>query len=828
MKNTIRKPIKRKLVLLIVIFFVLFTVVVAAEGILDRIERYYDAVIRNQYSHRRLGRVLIRELISTELAFNKMILIDDQRDLDVLEKRLCSSIEVIESVLEILQNGGEFEDVMAANFNDVDKVTEKYSYHRDNGSGYVIEVIDLTPKIEDIRQIVDKLIETVSVKLAGLEGNAGQVAEKRIHLLSKQADTFLLRSRESAGKLFYDGHIAIKRLEREKAESLHLFSLIRYVVIAVIGAGVIIICVLTIFRVGNIIKERDAYTRNLYQANKDLIDKQNFFNAILDATPAGIVVIDAETHKITRVNKSAAKLFGGTAENIIGSICHKFICPAEDGQCPITDKKQKINNSNHILLTADGEEVDILKSAVSVTLDGRACLVESFVDIGDIKKAQDKLRSSEEKFRTLYDSSSEAVMLLDKNDFLDCNNAALEIFDCASREEFYGKHLTDMLPPVQSCGTDSVILAHERIETALEEGSNRFEWTFKRFNGTEFPAEVLLKSMDIGGKKVLQAVVRDITEQKQAEEKLEKYSRNLEQMVEERTGELKTVLENLQNTQSQLLQSEKMASIGQLAAGVAHEINNPIGFISSNLNSLGEYIEDIKRMLAAYEELLELCQQDQSNVAPQAEKVRGLHDELDINYVLSDLNDLIKESVDGTDRVRKIISDLRDFSHVDSPDVSEENINDLLDKTISVAWNELKYKTEVVKEYGDITAIPCYGGKLGQVFLNLLVNAAQAIEEHGQITVRTGGEDKQIWIEIADTGSGIPSENLNKIFDPFFTTKEVGKGTGLGLNLAYNIIEAHGGSINVKSTVGEGTTFRIELPVTGPAQSKESVVSGEW
>jgi len=280
-------------------------------------------------------------------------------------------------------------------------------------------------------------------------------------------------------------------------------------------------------------------------------------------------------------------------------------------------------------------------------------------------------------------------------------------------------------------------------------------------------------------------------------------------------------LRELEQAHSQLLQADKMASIGQLAAGVAHEINNPIGFISSNLNSLGHYVKDLKRILEAHEELMSLCLQSPSAASSKAEEVEALREEAGVDYIISDLDDLITESVEGTHRVRQIVADLRDFSHVDNPDVSEEDVNQLLDRTINVAWNELKYKTEVVREYGKIPAISCYGGKLGQVFLNLLVNAAQAIEERGTITIRTGEEDGHVWIEVSDTGRGIPRENLARIFDPFFTTKEVGKGTGMGLHLAYKIIEAHGGHISAESTIGEGTTFRIELPVAGSPEIRE-------
>ncbi len=287
------------------------------------------------------------------------------------------------------------------------------------------------------------------------------------------------------------------------------------------------------------------------------------------------------------------------------------------------------------------------------------------------------------------------------------------------------------------------------------------------------------------------------------------------------TIEYKRAEEEVAQANAQLLQSAKMVSIGQLAAGVAHEINNPVGFISSNLNSLGEYVTELKRVLAAYDELLDECRKGDPAAASKAEEVARVREEADVDYIMSDLGDLISESADGAKRVRQIVADLRDFSHIDSPSLVEEDVNQLLDKTVSVAWNELKYKTEVVREYGDIPVLRCFGGKLGQVFLNLLVNAAQAIDERGTITIRTGHHGDQIWIEIADTGRGMPRENLDRVFDPFFTTKEVGKGTGLGLHLTRTIVQAHGGTISAQSRVGEGTTFRVELPVGGPPEAQE-------
>ncbi len=281
--------------------------------------------------------------------------------------------------------------------------------------------------------------------------------------------------------------------------------------------------------------------------------------------------------------------------------------------------------------------------------------------------------------------------------------------------------------------------------------------------------------------------------------------------------ELAAARQELAGLRTQLVQSDKMASIGQLAAGIAHEINNPIGFISSNLNRLHDYVRDIERVLAAYQGLREACREGGgADVAARAQEIDRIREEIDLGYIVSDLSNLVAESIEGSERVRQIVANLRDFSHVDSPDVTEEDVAELLDKTINVAWNVLKYKVQVVREYGPTPLIPCYGGKLGQVFLNLLVNAADAIADRGTITIRTGAVEGVVWIEISDTGRGIAPENLSHIFEPFFTTKEVGEGTGLGLHLAHNIVAAHQGQLMVESTVNRGTTFRIELPLAGP------------
>ena len=290
--------------------------------------------------------------------------------------------------------------------------------------------------------------------------------------------------------------------------------------------------------------------------------------------------------------------------------------------------------------------------------------------------------------------------------------------------------------------------------------------------------------------------VQDITERK-----------IIEQQLQQERAEQAALIKKLEEAHNQLLQSEKMASIGQLAAGVAHEINNPTGYVSSNLGTLRGYVEQLLDVLAAFEAA-------EADLTPEhQEALKRLKRQIDLDYLKEDILALLKESDDGIKRVRQIVQDLKDFSHVDQGEWLVADLHKGLDSTLNVVNNEIKYKATVVKEYGDIPHVECLASQINQVFMNLLVNAAHAIPEQGIITIRTQAVSKEVWVEISDTGSGIAPENLNRIFDPFFTTKPVGKGTGLGLSLSFGIIQKHKGSIEVDSTPGQGSTFRIRLPI---------------
>ncbi len=271
------------------------------------------------------------------------------------------------------------------------------------------------------------------------------------------------------------------------------------------------------------------------------------------------------------------------------------------------------------------------------------------------------------------------------------------------------------------------------------------------------------------------------------------------ELLRRRWLELAGKMAELEEAHGQLLQSEKMASIGVLAAGVAHEINNPVGFVGSNLGTLKSYSEDLVA-------LLEACRAGRATEADFAAA--------DFDYLKTDLAELIRESRDGLERVRKIVADLKDFSRVDRAEWQEADLNAGIECTLNVVWNELKYKADVVRAYDpSLPRVACLPAQINQVAMNLLVNAAHAIAERGVITVRTGHDADWAWIEVEDNGAGMPPEVLKHIFDPFYTTKPVGKGTGLGLSISYDIVRKHGGRIDVTSEPGHGSCFRVCLPL---------------
>jgi len=342
--------------------------------------------------------------------------------------------------------------------------------------------------------------------------------------------------------------------------------------------------------------------------------------------------------------------------------------------------------------------------------------------------------------------------------------------------------------------------------------------------------------------------LQDISERKWAEAALLETQEKLETLVEQRTEQLanaKKLLEAdvarrknterellrrneelselnsmLSQAKQQLVQNEKLASLGQLAAGVAHEINNPIGYVQSNINALENYLNDLFGLLDLYQQVVVLT----PDAVPVAASVRSgvidelarMRDKIDLKFLRDDIPHLLNESKEGIQCVRKIVQGLKDFSRAEIVEGwQKSDVHTGLDASLKIANKDIKYRAEIVRRYGELPLVECMPAQLNQVFMNLLLNAVQAIpaDKSGEIVIETGREGDSVWVAVSDNGIGIAPNDLGRIFDPFFTTKSVGKGTGLGLSLAYGIVQKHHGEISVNSEVGKGTCFRVLIPI---------------
>ncbi|MBK7260226.1 MAG: PAS domain S-box protein [Ignavibacteriae bacterium] len=452
-------------------------------------------------------------------------------------------------------------------------------------------------------------------------------------------------------------------------------------------------------------------------------------------------------------------------------------------------------------------------SEVSVNLVhlDRDYIVAAIRDISKREAAKEALRQSEERFRLVSENIADLLAIIDPSGV--CEYAS-------------PSHLQDGLPPHTVEGQDYLSLIHpgdvSRVRDAIArvvEGHGHQSIEFRLRTGEGFwrfkDASMTLIVDDAGAR--LLVLVRDMTERKLQDEQRQE----LEHQLSERNAVLEKTIAEVRQMQEGLIQSEKMASIGQLTAGIAHEINNPLAFVSSNLNRFGEYFSDVLSVLKAWDGVKAQLQQD-PQFQPLLMLIAKTEEQADVEFAATNFPVLMTHTSEGTERIRSIVDRLRGFSHMATESYAEADMNAALDDTINLTWNELKYKATIVKEYGEVPRISCNIGEIKQVLVNLLVNAAQALKDKGTITLRTKEDAGNLVVQVADTGSGIPEEHLKRIFDPFFTTKPVGKGTGLGLWISATIIQKHGGNLTVDSVVGSGTTMTIALPLVRDAGTGEA------
>ena len=453
-----------------------------------------------------------------------------------------------------------------------------------------------------------------------------------------------------------------------------------------------------------------------------------------------------------------------------------------------------------------------------------------------IKQQNQLLIDKERKFRLLYETSNDAIVMIKDEKYVDFNDKTLELFQC-SKEYLVNKAPWQLSQSHQPDGISSKEKAKNIFEKADKGEAQTFDWQHTRPDGSLFDVSISLNMINIDDSHYIQAVLRDITEKKLYEKELEVYRKRLENLVNERTQELEATnqeleaineeltstndelytqqkqleltLNQLKETQKQLIQSEKMASLGILTSGIAHEINNPINFISSGVIGLEMEIKELMGSLQEYREI-------SRKTLPESQQkmLNDIDQKHDIESAFNNIPRLIESIQTGIDRTIHIIRGLRTFSRMDSGEKSEANLHEIIDSTLTILHNKYKNRITIHKDYCQHGQIKCYPGKLGQLLLNLILNSIQAIEETGNIYITSQFEvkEKKYIIRIKDDGPGIPRENHSRVFDPFFTTKPVGQGTGLGLSISLGIVKDHGGMITFTSNTEKGTEFLVTLP----------------
>ena len=457
------------------------------------------------------------------------------------------------------------------------------------------------------------------------------------------------------------------------------------------------------------------------------------------------------------------------------------------------------------------ELLNILCAQVAISLTNARLHIQEQEKSQQLQASLEQLQSSERQLRQLFEISADAILLLADGMFIDCNPSTVSMMHCRNKQEFLSLHPSKLSPELQPDGRSSFEKANEMIATAFQRGTHRFEWIHRRIDNEDFWVEVVLTVMPYKGKKVLHTVWREIGDRKAAET-----------LIQEKNKALEQAFTQLQQSQAQVVQSEKMSALGNLVAGVAHEINNPIGFLNGSINNAKDYVQDLLGHLAFYQEHYP------NPVAP----VQDNAEDIDLAYLREDLPKLLNSMKGATERIKGISISLRTFSRADTDHKISANLHDGIDSTLLILKYRLKANEQrpeivVIRDYGALPSIDCFPGQLNQVFMNILANAIDIFDELAQpssfadlgakpqqITIRTISLENQVQICIHDNGKGMTAAVKAKIFDHLFTTKGVGKGTGLGLAIARQIVvEKHGGSLEVRSELGQGTEFCIGLPI---------------
>jgi PAS domain S-box-containing protein len=547
------------------------------------------------------------------------------------------------------------------------------------------------------------------------------------------------------------------------------------------------------------VEELEARIRERTQEYEDTIHKlkanrealqssEERLRSIMEAVQAGILIIEKETQVIVDANPAALRMFGASGSEVVGKECQSFICPVQKGQCPVIDLDRQVYNYEETMLTVGGSEIQILKTVEPLRIEDKEYLLESFVDISELKQTEQKLTDAYSDLESLFSSISSIFIQMTPRGVITRWNLHAESFFGLPENSVLNKTLFELALPwdrealakkIDRCRKSQSAIKGNELAYQQEGGKKRIiGFTISpRFDSTGVFTGILLMGSDI-------------TERK--------------------------------NLEFQLAQAQKLESIGQLAAGIAHEINTPIQYIGDNTRFFKDAFDDLSLVLNHACRLARAVEAGE-NPAAVLEELESCRQDVDLGFLKEEIPAAIEQTLEGVDRVSAIVRSMKDFSHPGAEEKVQVDINKALTSTGTISRNEWKYVAELACDLEEgLPMVACLPGEMNQVFLNIIVNAAHAIADKagdqpdgkGTITITTRSSADEVEIRIADTGKGIPEANRSYIFDPFYTTKEVGKGTGQGLALAHStVVEKHGGSLTFETEEGKGTAFIIRLPL---------------
>lgn len=384
MQDILKEPINLRVMALLAIFLIGSFIIASSNHILFDTSQNYQNLIENQDERYQLGMIIIEKLDSIEKNFLKFALIEDAKEINTYKEPISSDISSIKQILNVIQNGGEYEDILQANFDNVNEIIVVHKYTKSSDEGIIIEVIDLTPKLIEIELLYDDLVQNVQLKLESLDETEILKAKEEIAMLLKQADTYFQRSHENAAEIFYNSQQKILQLEEERTQTVTLYQIANYLIIITFVSVAIIISIKIVLQIGKIINER----RKAEVTVKKTLETTE---SILEGLPIGVVVVGKDK-KIRRVNNAALAIMGKTKDDIVGKICHSSMCPAQVGKCPIWDLGGKVDNSERIVIGFNGKKIPVLKTALPISLMNEDVLLETFIDITERKKVEEQLR----------------------------------------------------------------------------------------------------------------------------------------------------------------------------------------------------------------------------------------------------------------------------------------------------------------------------------------------------------------------------------------------------------------------------------------------------